>query len=50
LEPVITRNEGEKPRKRLLYIDNLRLMIIAFVVMHHLAVSISGVTFSGCCS
>jgi surface polysaccharide O-acyltransferase-like enzyme len=42
LEPVIARHEGEKPGKRLLYIDNLRLMIIVFVVMHHLAVSISG--------
>jgi fucose 4-O-acetylase-like acetyltransferase len=29
-------------RERLLYIDNLRLMVIAFVVMHHLAVTISG--------
>ncbi|MEN6342499.1 MAG: acyltransferase family protein [Methanospirillum sp.] len=28
--------------KRLLYIDNLRLMVIAFVVMHHLAVTYSG--------
>jgi glucan biosynthesis protein C len=29
-------------RKRLIYIDNLRLMIIALVVMHHLAVTYSG--------
>lgn len=29
-------------RERLLYVDNLRLMIIAFVVMHHLAVTYSG--------
>lgn len=29
-------------RERLLYIDNLRLMVIAFVVMHHLAVTYSG--------
>jgi glucan biosynthesis protein C len=42
IEPVITPNEGEKPKKRLLYFDNLRLMIIVFVVMHHLGVSISG--------
>jgi glucans biosynthesis protein C len=28
--------------KRLLYIDNLRLVIVAFVVMHHLAVTYSG--------
>ncbi|MDA4119168.1 MAG: acyltransferase family protein, partial [Thaumarchaeota archaeon] len=31
-------NVGE----RLLYIDNLRLMIMAFVVMHHLGVTYSG--------
>jgi glucan biosynthesis protein C len=29
-------------RGRLLYIDNLRLMVITFVVMHHLAVTYSG--------
>ena len=29
-------------RERLLYIDNLRTMVIAFVVMHHLAVTYSG--------
>ncbi len=29
-------------RERLLYIDNLRLMVISFVVMHHLAVTYSG--------
>jgi len=29
-------------RERLLYIDNLRLMIVTFVVMHHLAVTYSG--------
>ena len=29
-------------RERLLYIDNLRLMVIIFVVMHHLAVMYSG--------
>ena len=31
-----------KVSERLLYIDNLRLMVIAFVVMHHLAVTYSG--------
>ena len=29
-------------RERLLYIDNLRLIIVTFVVMHHLAVTYSG--------
>lgn len=29
-------------RERLLYVDNPRLMIIAFVVVHHLAVTYSG--------
>ena len=29
-------------KERLLYIDNLRLMIVTFVVMHHLAVTYSG--------
>jgi hypothetical protein len=29
-------------RERLLYIDNLRLMIVTFVVMHHLAVTYGG--------
>jgi fucose 4-O-acetylase-like acetyltransferase len=29
-------------KERLLYIDNLRVMVIAFVVMHHLAVTYSG--------
>ena len=29
-------------RERLLYIDNLRLMIVTFVVMHHVAVTYSG--------
>jgi glucan biosynthesis protein C len=32
----------EKVKERLLYIDNLRLMVIVFVVMHHLAVTYSG--------
>jgi len=32
----------ELARERLLYIDNLRMTIIAFVVMHHLAVTYSG--------
>ena len=30
-------------RERLLYFDNLRLMIVTFVVMHHLAVTYSGI-------
>ncbi|KLU62359.1 glucans biosynthesis protein C [Peptococcaceae bacterium CEB3] len=33
----------EPSKERLLYIDNLRLLMIAFVVMHHLAVTYSGV-------
>jgi len=37
-----TRSEMRSMRERLLYIDNLRLMIMAFVVMHHLAVTYSG--------
>jgi glucan biosynthesis protein C len=32
----------EKVKERLFYIDNLRLMVIVFVVMHHLAVTYSG--------
>lgn len=35
-------NEAGTARERLLYIDNLRLMLIAFVVMQHLAVTYSG--------
>jgi glucan biosynthesis protein C len=35
-------HEMGKGRERLLYIDNLRWVIIAFVVMHHLAVTYSG--------
>lgn len=35
-------NEIRNPKDRLLYIDNLRLMIIVFVVMLHLAVTYSG--------
>ncbi len=35
-------NEPGKGKERLLYIDNLRMTIIAFVVMHHLAVTYSG--------
>lgn len=35
-------NEPGKVKERLLYIDNLRMTIIAFVVMHHLAVTYSG--------
>lgn len=31
-----------KGKERLLYLDNLRLMVIVFVVMHHLAVTYSG--------
>ena len=34
--------EQNKEKDRLFYIDNLRLMIIVFVVMHHLAVTYSG--------
>ncbi len=33
--------ETGKVKQRLLYIDNLRVMIVAFVVMHHLAVTYS---------
>ncbi len=32
----------EKVKERLFYIDNLRLLVIIFVVMHHLAVTYSG--------
>jgi glucans biosynthesis protein C len=32
----------EKVKERLFYIDNLRLMMIVFVIMHHLAVTYSG--------
>ena len=32
----------ESVKDRLLYLDNLRLMVITFVVMHHLAVTYSG--------
>lgn len=32
----------EKVKERLFYIDNLRLLMIGFVVMHHLAVTYSG--------
>ena len=32
----------EKVKERLFYIDNLRLLMIVFVVMHHLAVTYSG--------
>ncbi len=35
-------NETGAPKERLLYIDNIRLMIIIFVVMLHLAVTYSG--------
>ena len=37
---VSIRDEMGNVRERLLYIDNLRLMVIAFVVMHHLAVTV----------
>src|ERR1700730_979546 len=39
---VQVRNEMGTVKERLLYVDNLRLMIMAFVVMHHLAVTYSG--------
>jgi len=32
----------ETPKERLVYVDNLRLFVIACVVMHHLAVTYSG--------
>lgn len=35
-------NRMEKVKERLFYIDNLRLLMIGFVVMHHLAVTYSG--------
>ena len=31
-----------KVKERLFYIDNLRLLMIMFVVMHHLAVTYTG--------
>ncbi len=34
--------EQTMPKERLFYIDNLRLLMIVFVVMHHLAVTYSG--------
>ncbi len=34
--------EAGSPSERLVYIDNLRTLIVTFVVMHHLAVTISG--------
>lgn len=48
VEPVVDRPVkepavGAGPRSRLLYIDNLRTFVIACVVMHHLAVTYSGV-------
>ncbi len=39
---VSIRNEVGNVKERLHYIDNLRLTVIAFVVMHHLAVTYSG--------
>ena len=39
---VSSRIEMGNVKERLLYIDNLRLMIVTFVVMHHLAVTYSG--------
>ncbi len=39
---VSVRTEVGNVTERLLYIDNLRLTIVAFVVMHHLAVTVSG--------
>ena len=32
----------EQSRKRLLYIDNIRLLVIVLVVMHHIAITYSG--------
>jgi glucan biosynthesis protein C len=37
-----SREETGSVRERLFYIDNLRLLVIAFVVMQHLAVTYSG--------
>ncbi len=39
---ALISNETSSVKERLLYIDNLRLMIIVFVVMHHLGVTVSG--------
>lgn len=39
---VSSRIEVGNRKERLLYIDNLRLMIVTFVVMHHLAVTYTG--------
>ena len=35
-------NETPSPKERLLYIDNLRLLVIVLVVSIHLAVTVSG--------
>ena len=43
MDSVSIRSEVGSVKERLLYIDNLRLMIVAFVVMHHLAVTYSGI-------
>lgn len=34
--------EKERSKERLFYFDNIRLLVIVFVVMHHLAVTFSG--------
>ena len=39
---ALIRDETAKPRERLLYIDNLRLLVIVLVLSIHLAVTVSG--------
>ena len=39
---ALISDETPKPRERLLYIDNLRLLVIVLVVSIHLAVTVSG--------
>jgi peptidoglycan/LPS O-acetylase OafA/YrhL len=42
LAALSVRDETASPRERLLYIDNLRLLVIVLVVTIHLAVTVSG--------
>jgi len=42
LTATLISDETPKPRERLLYIDNLRLLVIVLVVSIHLAVTVSG--------
>ena len=40
---ALTNDEAGNLKERLLYIDNLRLLVIVFVVMQHLFVTVSGI-------